>query len=186
MSWQAVQRVLVAGPDDDKLFRLLVNVAYSADADGRDGKVGQRLLADRCHATIYRIRELLFRAVEDGWLEVALVGNGRARTAYDLGPRLDVGTQFTTVARDMSRAGCGIDAQNRAQTFRFDAQNRAPVSSKSYVSAARRPQPRGRRAAAEGEAATPPVPADPPSNGKSIYDDPYRFPNWSNGEGQPK
>lgn len=181
MSWQAVHRVLAYGPDDDKLFRLLINVAYAADPDGRDAKIGYRFLAERCHASIYRIRELLFTAVDDDWLELARRGSGSGKSIYDLGSRL----ADRAFARDISREGCEIRAQLRAPAREIER----GIAQKKYVSTSRgrraaRPA-RGRRAASEGTDPSPPVPGDPPSNGKSIYDDPYRFPNWTNGEGRP-
>lgn len=124
MSGQAVHRIIMYGPEDVELAWLLVVVADWMGADGDDGHVGVRTIADRSRTTFWRARRLLEQAVDEGWLSVDKPGGPRRAAVYSLGPAL-VGGRVT---RGKPRAARGSRAQNRALTRESDAQNRTQTS----------------------------------------------------------
>jgi hypothetical protein len=107
-----MHRVIVDGPDDDRLFRLLIVVADFADRDGMNARVGQRVLAERTRTSLWCTRMLIQRALAETWLAVDKPGDSRWRTVYSLGQRLGDARKL----RGTSRAGCEADAQDRANS----------------------------------------------------------------------
>jgi hypothetical protein len=107
VSWQAVRAVVLHGPDDDKLYRLLNTIAETCDSSGGDGRIGLRMLAERCRVSAYRARRLVEMAVRDEWLVVVELGGGRRRTVYNLGTKLVA----PAVARGIPRAPRGTERE---------------------------------------------------------------------------
>jgi hypothetical protein len=175
MSWQAVQLVVRHGPEDHELYRVCNTIAEGCNAGGSGARLGLRLLADRCRMTLYRVRQIIDSAVDDGWLVVESLGDGTAQSVYALGPMLterglarDASTARSRarnrLAREIPRASRDGEHENRALSARNDAQIRArtvlPIRSKRTV-AARTAQ--GGGSFVRSDQSSPPVPLAPPS-----------------------
>jgi hypothetical protein len=70
MSGPAMHRVLVNGPDDHVLFRVLMAVADWPDTDHDQAghPVSQHVVATRARISLRWCREVMAQAVADGWL----------------------------------------------------------------------------------------------------------------------
>jgi hypothetical protein len=90
MSGQAVGLMLRYGPDDIDLAFVCVAVADWIDPRRGTAKVGLRTLAERARcSSVHRCRDLLSRAVAEGWLVIEQTGGGRRATVYRLGTAVD-------------------------------------------------------------------------------------------------
>lgn len=76
--------VAVDGPDDDKLWRLLMVIADFAQADGTGAVVGQREMSERVRAGNRALPKLIARAIREGWLAVDKPGSPRHATTYSI------------------------------------------------------------------------------------------------------
>jgi len=87
VSVTAVHRVIVTGPDDDLLFRLLVVVAEwpDTDIDGRGHPISQVVVAQRIGRSLWYTRTLMADCVATGWLVCHRRNQGRM-SLWKLGP----------------------------------------------------------------------------------------------------
>ena len=140
MTWQAIHLVVEHGPDDDKLFRLCVAVARATTTvDGRKGRIGQRLLAERCRVSPKRLRQLVDAAVEGEWIAVDHVGDGSGPTVYSLGPLLKArarlsgeGARGLEDLASKSRASLASNDAQPVPTSRAIERDSAPRKKKNY------------------------------------------------------
>jgi hypothetical protein len=69
-------------PADRSLLSVLVQLADRADEHGRNARLPVRDLAWRCRLSERYVKQLLVRAVAEGWLEVTKPGTSRWPTVY--------------------------------------------------------------------------------------------------------
>jgi hypothetical protein len=149
MSWQATRLVVLYGPDDNQLYRLCNTVAEAASPNGRNARLGQRLLADRCRVSHHRLRDLMDLAIETGWLDLQDIGEGTAPSVYCLGERFTEAQQRAAasassarsdgLARPIGRAA-RVSERKRARTARVSeraagSRTVLPIRSKRTVAA---------------------------------------------------
>lgn len=183
MSLGALRLAFLHGPDDPVLWRLVTVVADFADWQGRNARVGQRLLADRNHCTIYAVRQLVIRAAHEGWLDVEKLGENGSRAVYHLGSEL---TNRAASARILAEAR-EFERENRAPTARHPTllPAKTPKRARTDVllrntdmdSRARRTRRAAGESGMKSKAALPSGSRDRsgPTDG-SVYD---AFPNWT-------
>jgi hypothetical protein len=183
VSLGATRLVHLYGPEDPQLWRLVAVVADFADWQGRNAKVGQRLLADRTHHSTYGVRLLVIEAVHHGWLAVDRAGDKGFRAVYHLGPQL---TNRAASARILEEV-----REFERQTRALSARGSAPLPAKTQECArtdvllrntdmdsrARRTRRAAGESGMKSKAALPSGSRDRsgPTDG-SVYD---AFPNWT-------
>ena len=69
-------------PDDPALWRLLVVMADAADTAGRNIRLTGKTVAQRAVMSHWYARELIRRAVAEGWLEVTVPGGSHRPAVY--------------------------------------------------------------------------------------------------------
>ena len=144
--------VAVDGPDDDKLWRLLMVIADFAQADGTRAMVGRRELEERVRVGNRRLAKLVKTAVDDGWLTVDNPGGPRRPKTYSV--------QVMDAHR--IRSGCGLRWERVNELVSVSAQTAATDVRRSNV----------RRASATRDASL--------ASGKPEPVDAYaHFPNWT-------
>jgi hypothetical protein len=84
-----MHRVVVNGPDDDLLFRLLVIVAdwSDTDCDERGHLISQHVVAARARISLWYCRKLMAQALADGWLAQPRKSRPGRPGLWKLGPR---------------------------------------------------------------------------------------------------
>jgi hypothetical protein len=155
-----MHRVCTHGPEDHKMFRLVIVVADFADAAGANAAVGERLLAERVKVSRGRIHSLILQAVDEGWLAVQQPGGPRRRAVYNLGQNLVRKTNTLTVVS----AALTAEHSKKPYLARFDAQKKPRTVNGVGRSSSRRPPSRDGRATAVDKGPHPDVPADPSPN----------------------
>jgi hypothetical protein len=96
------------GPDDLAYRMVLVAMCDLADPNADNIRAASRLVADLAHLSQWYTRELIGRAIEEGWLEVTQPGDRRRPTVYRV-PR----DRWTTPPSDSGQSDVMRGARTR-------------------------------------------------------------------------
>jgi hypothetical protein len=154
-----MHRVILHGPDDPILFRMLVAVADFANTAGERACVGRRVLAERTRVSTRSLGRLVDQAVKDGWLVVEIAGGPRRRAVYNLGPALFPRPDL----RSVRAAAFQFERESATYLDHSERQN-APRTVNGFGRSVRPRRSAVAERANAGENWPPPVPLDPPPN----------------------
>jgi hypothetical protein len=126
--------VAVDGPDDDKLWRLLIVIADFAQADGSHAMVPRRVLEERVGVGKRKVMSIVRQAVQSGWLAVDDPGDKRRPATYRLASYgEDRATEVSADAQTAPRFGVSRRSQRATDVKTFNGKRASTSRSRSHA-----------------------------------------------------